>query len=126
MKVTLSKLAGFCPGVKRADAHAAELIKSGGEKIYTLGHLIHNRLYNEELERQGVHAVDISELIDRGKRVLFTLGIAEYTDSFGMIFIAVEQKHRRVVGIIICNIVYSLDVGAGHIRNGEIFVFRLK
>ena len=62
MKVTLSKLAGFCPGVKRADKEISQLISSSDEKIYTLGHLIHNRLYNEELEKSGVKSVDISEV----------------------------------------------------------------
>ncbi len=62
MKVTLSESAGFCPGVKRADAHVRELIESSGEKIYTLGNLIHNRLYNEELKEMGVRALEISEV----------------------------------------------------------------
>ena len=61
MKVTLSPLAGFCPGVKHADAVAHRLIAEKGSRIYTLGHLIHNRIYNEELYRQGVRVIDISE-----------------------------------------------------------------
>ena len=50
MKLTLSKYAGFCSGVRNAD----ELIKNAhatGKKIYTLGKLIHNRIYNENLEK---------------------------------------------------------------------------
>ena len=66
MKITLSKNAGFCPGVKRADAAIRELIKNRGDKerIYTLGSLIHNRLYNEELASLGVVSVTLPELSD--------------------------------------------------------------
>ena len=63
MKVTLSKNAGFCPGVKRADDGLRALMKDGG-RIYTLGTLIHNRLYNEALENSGVKSIDFSEIDD--------------------------------------------------------------
>ena len=63
MKITLSQYAGFCPGVRRADISVNELVReSDDRKIYTLGHLIHNRLYNEALARQGVEAIDFSEV----------------------------------------------------------------
>ena len=64
MKINLSKFAGFCPGVRRADETVRECIKNEkvGERIYTLGHLIHNRLYNEELESIGVSSIDFDEV----------------------------------------------------------------
>ena len=62
MNVTLSPLAGFCPGVKRADSVVERLISENDAKIYTLGHLIHNRIYNDELYRRGVRAIDISSI----------------------------------------------------------------
>ncbi len=64
MKVTLSKYAGFCPGVKRADVTIRRLIaeKAEGEEIFTLGNLIHNRHYNEELEHLGVKSIDFSDI----------------------------------------------------------------
>ena len=64
MKINLSKYAGFCPGVRRADETVRERIKSArdGERIYTLGHLIHNRLYNEELESIGVSSIDFEDV----------------------------------------------------------------
>ncbi len=69
MNITLSKYAGFCPGVKRADLTVRRLIEENeGGVIYTLGHLIHNRLYNEELERLGVASLELSELEDAIKR----------------------------------------------------------
>lgn len=63
MQITLSKNAGFCPGVRRADEGVHSLIRAAqnNERIYTIGSLIHNRLYNEELRSLGVSAIDISE-----------------------------------------------------------------
>ena len=64
MAVILSKYAGFCPGVRRADEIIKNLIanRSGRERIYTLGHLIHNELYNRELEEAGVISVSFNDL----------------------------------------------------------------
>ena len=61
MEIKISEKAGFCPGVRRADDHLRSLIKelSDGVKIFTLGQLIHNRLYTEELEELGVDSVSI-------------------------------------------------------------------
>ncbi len=64
MNVTLSKYAGFCPGVKLADFTVRKLLRdrSEGEEIYTLGHLIHNRHYIEELESLGVKSINLDEI----------------------------------------------------------------
>ena len=64
MKIIRSKNAGFCPGVRRADEAVRELIKNAepGQNIFTLGKLIHNDLYNSELEGLGVLSVDLDFL----------------------------------------------------------------
>ena len=64
MDIILSKYAGFCPGVRRADKIIQDLIKdrSTGDRIYTLGHLIHNRIYNEGLESSGVASIEIDDV----------------------------------------------------------------
>ena len=61
MNVTISNYAGFCPGVKRADTLIERLIAEArpGDRVYTLGNLIHNRLYNESLAERGVYSVKI-------------------------------------------------------------------
>ena len=48
MTVTVAKNAGFCFGVKRATDSLESAIenKREGERIYTLGNLIHNDIYN--------------------------------------------------------------------------------
>ncbi len=62
MDIVLSPAAGFCPGVKRADENIKALIKNSTGKIYTLGKLIHNRIYNEELRSMGVESIELSKL----------------------------------------------------------------
>ena len=64
MEITIAKNAGFCFGVKRATDRLCEAIehKAAGERIYTLGHLIHNAPYNLELEKKGVRCISISEV----------------------------------------------------------------
>ncbi len=61
--VTIAKHAGFCFGVKRATDCVEALLKENGKRaaIYTIGELIHNRTYIEELEIRGVRAIDLSE-----------------------------------------------------------------
>ncbi len=64
MYIELSKNAGFCPGVKRADLEIMRLIadRSSNERIYTLGKLIHNDNYIRSLEDMGVCSVELSEV----------------------------------------------------------------
>ncbi len=64
MQITVAQNAGFCFGVKRAtDALERALQqKRSGERIYTLGTLIHNETYNEALREQGVNITDIGEI----------------------------------------------------------------
>lgn len=56
LKITLAKTAGFCFGVKRAVDTVYELIESG-EKVCTLGPIIHNPQIVADLEGRGVRVV---------------------------------------------------------------------
>ncbi len=61
--IKIAKGAGFCFGVKRAtDALESAIKENRGERLYTLGTLIHNNIYNSRLEAQGVRVVDISDI----------------------------------------------------------------
>ena len=63
MNVTLSKNSGFCPGVKKAHIFVEKLLSdSEFDKIFTLGELIHNRIYNENLKKKGVDSISVEEL----------------------------------------------------------------
>ena len=62
-EITLAKHAGFCFGVKRATDMIAEKMASGdGDRIYTLGKLIHNDTYNAQLSAAGVSVTSVDEL----------------------------------------------------------------
>ena len=64
MEITIAQNAGFCFGVKRATdslESAMDEVRSG-ERIYTLGTLIHNGTYNAMLESRGVRVAQIGEI----------------------------------------------------------------
>ena len=61
MKITLAETAGFCFGVKRAVDTVYELINEG-QKVCTLGPIIHNPQLVSDLESKGVRVIeDVSE-----------------------------------------------------------------
>ncbi|MBQ8311232.1 MAG: 4-hydroxy-3-methylbut-2-enyl diphosphate reductase [Clostridia bacterium] len=62
--VTVAENAGFCFGVKRATDRLEQAIREArsGERIYTLGHLIHNETYNESLRQRGVDAIGVGDI----------------------------------------------------------------
>ncbi len=64
MQITVAENAGFCFGVKRASESVEEKLaqRQDNEKIYTLGKLIHNDVYNKALESRGVGVVCAEEL----------------------------------------------------------------
>ena len=79
MRVTLSKYAGFCPGVRNADKTVNRLLSDNDRcRIYTIGKLIHNRLYIEELVGRGVEPVEldkIPEIYNRAPHIPMTVVI---------------------------------------------------
>ena len=64
LEITISKNAGFCPGVRRADEGVMKLIHSAkpNSLIFTLGHLIHNGTYVKSLEDMGVRSINLSDV----------------------------------------------------------------
>ena len=66
MEITVAKNAGFCFGVKRAtdSLEAAIERKSEGERIFTLGTLIHNDTYNAMLKDKGVRVTSIDKVAE--------------------------------------------------------------
>ena len=79
MNVIVAKSAGFCFGVKRAiDTVYQEIEK--GEKVFTLGPIIHNEQVVQELEEKGVQVINsIEELADikDGTVVIRSHGVSE-------------------------------------------------
>ena len=64
MEIKLSRYSGFCPGVRRADTAVREALEASSqeERVYTIGSIIHNRLYMENLERMGVTVIDFDDV----------------------------------------------------------------
>ena len=76
--IVIAEHAGFCFGVKRATDSVEKRIgqKSDNERLFTLGHLIHNDGYNLWLESKGVHSIDVDDI---EKIVIIELG-KKFTD----------------------------------------------
>ena len=64
MSITIAGNAGFCFGVARATAAVEREMAAHvpGERIFTLGRLIHNDIYNHRLEAGGVKVTDTPSL----------------------------------------------------------------
>ena len=67
--VKLAKTAGFCYGVKRAVDEVYAAVEKG-DKICTLGKLIHNEQVVEDLESKGVYSYDKISDVPEGTRVV--------------------------------------------------------
>ena len=63
-EIIVAKNAGFCFGVARATAAVEKEMKAPapGERIFTLGRLIHNEIYNQRLAAGGVTVIDTPDL----------------------------------------------------------------
>ena len=69
MGITVAKTAGFCFGVKRAVDGVYNAIERG-EKIATLGAIIHNRQVTDDLLSRGVNAYDSPEDVPEGYTIV--------------------------------------------------------
>lgn len=106
MKITLAKTAGFCFGVDRA-VKTLEKLSESGERVCTLGPIIHNPQVVEYFKSKGVNIIDsISEHKDGTTVVLRTHGveasIIDYCDKNGIKYIDaacpfVKKIHKIVL-----------------------------
>lgn len=60
MKIEIEDRSGFCFGVENAISMAEESLETG-EKIYCLGHIVHNELEVKRLESLGLRTIDYNE-----------------------------------------------------------------
>ena len=71
-EIRIARNAGFCFGVRRATGlleDALEKAKATGETVYTLGHIIHNHVYLEDVTKRGAVCISHGELCELEKRV---------------------------------------------------------
>jgi len=75
MEIKLAKNMGFCFGVKRAIRIARQVRRETREKVWTLGHIIHNPQVVRKLEEEGIIAVDDLSEIDTGYVIIRSHGV---------------------------------------------------
>jgi small subunit ribosomal protein S1 len=75
MEIKLAKNMGFCFGVKRAIRIARQVRRETREKVWTLGHIIHNPQVVRRLEEEGIIAVDDLSEIDTGYVIIRSHGV---------------------------------------------------
>lgn len=73
-KITLSKYAGFCQGVKRALDITNRVIQSGEKPLYMLGCLVHNEEVIRELDEKDIQIISDFKDIDRGTLIITAHG----------------------------------------------------
>ncbi len=107
MNIITSKYGGFCPGVKQADKKIRALLeeKQPNEKIYIIGPLIHNDIYNRELEALGANIISfesIEKIIENEELmhtfVVRTHGVTKEKFDF-LTKISDERKNVRLVDL---------------------------
>ncbi len=77
LKITLAKTAGFCFGVDRAVKLVDDLLKNG-ERVYTLGPIIHNKQVTDDFEKRGATIVEKPAQADKnGVLVIRTHGVSQ-------------------------------------------------
>ncbi len=137
MNVTLAKTAGFCYGVNRA-VNMVEELASSGEKVCTLGPIIHNAQMVDKLKEKGVRIVASPNEAEKDEILVirshgvpkeveitaqntcykvvdatcpFVSKIHKIVDNDEIVLIAGDEKHEEVIGII------------GH-HGGPVFTFK--
>ncbi len=75
MEINLAKNTGFCFGVKRAIRIARQVRRETEEKVWTLGHIIHNPQVVEKLEGEGIIAAESLSEVDRGYVIIRSHGV---------------------------------------------------
>lgn len=74
MKIYYARHGGFCFGVKRAIRMAIKAVK-GGDNVYSLGPLIHNRMVVEDLNKKGIITVQHLRAIKNRNVIIRSHGI---------------------------------------------------
>ena len=75
MEINLAKNTGFCFGVKRAIRIARQVRRETEEKVWTLGHIIHNPQVVEKLEGEGIIAAESLSEVDTGYVIIRSHGV---------------------------------------------------
>lgn len=81
LKVVIDEGSGFCFGVVRAISRAEEAL-AGGDTVYSLGDIVHNRIEVQRLERLGLRTVTHADIPSLGGCKLFIRAHGEPPATF--------------------------------------------
>ena len=81
LRIEIDDKSGFCFGVVRAISEAEKAL-AGGETVYSLGDIVHNRIEVQRLEGLGLHTVTHADLDGLGGRRLFIRAHGEPPSTF--------------------------------------------
>ena len=100
MEITIAKNAGFCFGVKRATDSLENAIAGAadGERIYTLGTLIHNETYNEMLRSKGVRVTDVGEISSLAESATESSPVTVFIRAHG-----IPREDEELLGVLAQN-----------------------
>ncbi|MHC4289947.1 MAG: 4-hydroxy-3-methylbut-2-enyl diphosphate reductase [Planctomycetota bacterium] len=90
MKVLVAEKCGFCPGVRTA-INLAQKTLAGDNKVYSLGHIIHNEDMVNQLSEAGLSTVDSIENIESGTVLI---------RSHGATLAELDQIHQKGLKIV--------------------------
>ena len=116
MEITLAKTAGFCFGVNRA-VDMVERLAESGEKVCTLGPIIHNTQLVEQLAKKGVRIIDSpDEAADDEVLVIRSHGVTADVESQ-------SQKYAKRVEDATCPFVSKIhNIVAKRSAQGDIIL----
>ena len=106
-EVVIAKNAGFCPGVRAATERLFRRLaqKLPGERVFTLGHLIHNEDFNASLAQKGVHSITASELVPLAKAATKEAPITVFIRAHGI----TKQTRELLQGLAAENSSFSFE-----------------
>ena len=84
--VIVAENAGFCFGVARATAAVEKEMREhpAGERIFTLGRLIHNETYTARLRAGGVEVIDVDDIARLAREATPTSPVKVFVRAHGM------------------------------------------
>lgn len=92
MKITLSKFAGFCDGVKRAfDMVMAIDMKNIKKPVFVLGSLVHNKDVIKKIEEKGIRKISLDKFYSADPGEIGTIIITAHGDGPDVFRIAQEK-----------------------------------
>ena len=106
MSVTVAKSAGFCFGVARATAAVEKemALHVPGQRIFTLGRLIHNEIYNQRLAAGGVTVISAEELTRLAAEATPEAPVKVFVRAHGM------TEETEALLAVLCNYVPNAQI----------------